>query len=87
MSVELLIQILTPAITFLTVLLARFISEKLDGTIILMVVVPALGALVAYLGTLIVPGLSWLELFLTSFGSTFIAELVRRLTGNKPAKA
>lgn len=72
------LQYLTPIIVMLAAQAVKWF-KKLPGWTILYIAVPLISALLAWLATLVITDLSWLQQFLLGFVSVILFELQKQL--------
>jgi hypothetical protein len=86
MTIETLILTLTPIVVLLATELVKKIPLNFNGISIVLIIVPILSALVAWLGTLIIGnGDFWLQAGIGLI-STFVYEVIRQLKANSEQK-
>lgn len=83
MTPELIIQILTPVIVFIVTAVVNKVGMYIPGIWIVGVVVPILSLGVAWITTLLVPGLAFWQLVGFNLAAVFINELLRQITKTK----
>ena len=86
MAPDALINILFPLVVWAITELIKKFGPTIPGWVIVSVLVPALSAVIAYIGTLVVPESTWLVSFVLGFLATFVRELIKQLSQiGKPA--
>lgn len=79
MSTEQIILYLTPAIVYLATELVKWLLPRLQGWLIVSIIVPVLSLLAAYLTSFIIQGDNiWLQAFIGLL-AVFVNELIKQL--------
>jgi hypothetical protein len=78
LPVDQLLTMLMPLILFGVTALVTYIKSDFPGWVVLLLV-SALGAIAAWITTLIVPDLSWLQTFAYNLLAVFVNEVLKQL--------
>ena len=82
---EQLVVLLVPVVTWLATYLVNWIKANVsisgfNGTTLVVIVLPILNALVAYLSSLLIPGLTFIWAFLIGLGGVFINQVIKQIS-------